>query len=237
MERLTLYVYNMNVEKLNVKTFGGVMTKTENLDKNLKSLVKVTEAILRGEFEEWHTDIDPEGMLSTLAQKINELVINMKNVESPLTNAGKHAPTAVSSAKNVIDLMSQATGQVLDCADKLSENADALEEILKKTDEQNMADLIPAQKKLTEIKTSLFDIIGSQSYQDVARQKMEVLITDLNQIRDWLIEVLLILNIRKDSSPENIQKKTEILKEVSEPTTSETMKQDLVDDLLAEFGV
>ena len=65
---------------------------------------------------------------------------------------------------------------------------------------------------------------------------MESLISDLNQIRDWLIEVLLILNIRKDKSPENVQKKTEMLKEVSGASASDSMKQDLVDDLLAEFG-
>ena len=62
------------------------------------------------------------------------------------------------------------------------------------------------------------------------------MIGDLGNIRDWLIEALLILDIRKDSSPENVEKKTEILREVTEATTTEDMKQDLVDDLLAEFG-
>ena len=82
----------------------------------------------------------------------------------------------------------------------------------------------------------MFEIIGSQSYQDVARQKLETLIADLNQIRDWLVEVLVIFNIRKDNSPENVQKKTDLLRGVSEAATSEDLKQDLVDDLLSEFG-
>jgi chemotaxis regulatin CheY-phosphate phosphatase CheZ len=212
------------------------MASAESIDKNIESLVEITDSILKGEFNEWKTVIDAEGMLSILAQKINTLVVNMKNVESPLTSAGEQAPTAVSSAKNVIELMAQATGQVLDSADQLEERADALEAILKLTQEQNAENAIPAQKELTAIKSHLLDIIGSQSYQDVARQKMESLISDLNQIRDWLIEVLLIFNIRKDNSPENVQKKTEILKEVSEASTPDGMKQDLVDDLLAEFG-
>lgn len=212
------------------------MASAENIDKNIESLVEITESILKGEFDKRKTVIDAEGMLSILAQKINKLVVNMKNVESPLTSAGNQAPNAVKSAKNVIDLMAQATGQILDSADQLSESADALEEILKQAQGQNTENAIPAQKELAAIKTYLFDIIGSQSYQDVARQKMESLISDLNQIRDWLIEVLVIFNIRKDSSPENVQKKTELLKEVSEASTPDSMKQDLVDDLLAEFG-
>ena len=210
------------------------MPNAENIDKNLESLVEITESLLRGEFDEWETVIDAEGMLSILAQKINALVVNMKNVETPLTSAGEQAPTAVSSAKNVIDLMAQATGQVLDNADQLSASIEALESAFKPNQANENASSV--EKEITAIKTCLFDIIGSQSYQDVARQKMEALISDLNQIRDWLIEVLLILNIRKDSSPENVQKKTEILKEVSDASASDSMKQDLVDDLLAEFG-
>ena len=212
------------------------MASAEEIDKNIQSLVEITESILKGDFREWKMDFDAEGMLSVLAQKINRLVVNMKNLESPLTSAGEQTPTAVSSAKNVIDLMAQATGQVLDNADHLSERANALEFLLRQSQEQNTENAVLAQKELTAIKTSLFDIIGSQSYQDVARQKMESLIADLNQIRDWLIEALVILNIRKDNSPENVQKKAEILKEVNEASTTDDMKQDLVDDLLAEFG-
>lgn len=212
------------------------MPNVESLDKNLASLVEITDSLLKGEFAERKPVIDAEGMLSILAQKINTLVVNMKNVEPPLTSAGEQAPTAVTSAKNVIDLMAQATSQVLDNADQLSESVEALDASLKTATLKGTERQISVQKELTAIKTSLFDIIGSQSYQDVARQKMESLISDLNQSRDWLIEVLLILNIRKDNSPENVQKKTEILKEVSEASTSDSMKQDLVDDLLAEFG-
>jgi chemotaxis protein CheZ len=64
---------------------------------------------------------------------------------------------------------------------------------------------------------------------------MEKIIADLNQIRDWLLEVLVILNIKKDSSAENVEKKKALLREVQAASTP-PMKQDLVDDLLAEFG-
>ncbi len=213
------------------------MSQTEKkMNAHIQSLVEITDSILRGEFEEWKAVIDAEGMLSILAQKINSLLVNMKNVESPLTSAGEHAPSAVSSAKNVIELMAHATGQVLDYSDRLVESSDTLETILDKAGDAHAEVVVPARKELAAIKAGLFDIMGSQSYQDVARQKMEALITDLNQIRDWLIEVLVILNIRKDSSPENIQKKTEFLREVSEASTPDAMKQDLVDDLLSEFG-
>ena len=207
-----------------------------DMNKQIESLVEITESILRGEFREWKSEIDAEGMLSILANKINELLIKMKNVEPPLTSAGQHAPTAVSNAKNVIDLMARATGQVLDNADQLIEGAESLEALLMQSRQTQEDITAPAGKHVAEIKAGLFDIISSQSYQDVARQKMEAVIADLNQIRDWLVEVLVILNIRKDNSPENVQKKTDLLRGVSEAATPEDLKQDLVDDLLSEFG-
>jgi chemotaxis protein CheZ len=111
-----------------------------------------------------------------------------------------------------------------------------MEGLLAEAKESGENAINPMEKHLTVLKAGLFDIISSQSYQDVARQKMEALIADLNQIRDWLIEVLVIFNIRKDNSPENVQKKTDLLREVSEGTAPEDLKQDFVDDLLSEFG-
>ncbi len=212
------------------------MPPEKNTNPQFDSLVEITESILRGEFGQWKSGIDAEGMLSILAKKINELLISLKAVETPLTSAGEQAPSAVSSAKNVIDLMTRATGQVLDNADQIVENSESLEKLIAGGKERGEDTFIAAEKHLTTIKTCLFDIIGSQSYQDAACQKMETLMSDLNQIRDWLIEALVILNIRRDNSPENIQKKTDLLRGVNEGNTPEDLKQDLVDELLAEFG-
>lgn len=213
-----------------------MVASDHKLNKQIESLVDITESILRGEFVEWETVVDAEGMLSILADKINKLLVNMRNVESLLSSVGQQAPSTVSSAKNVIELMARATGQVLDNSDQLVESVEYLERLITAEKESKTDFTGSAEEHLTTIKTGLFDIIGSQSYQDVARQKLEALITDLNQIRDWLIEVLVILNIRNDRSPENVQKKTDLLRGVSEPTVSEDLKQDLVDDLLSEFG-
>jgi chemotaxis regulatin CheY-phosphate phosphatase CheZ len=203
-----------------------------DIGKHLEVLVNATEAILRGEYDKWDSGIDAEGMLSVLAQRINALVVNMKNVESPLASAGAHAPSAVKDARNVIELMAEATGQVLDSADKLTSEMELLERISEEG-ELSSGDF---KNALTNAKSCLFDMIASQSYQDVARQKMESLIADLGQIRDWLVEVLVILNIQKNSSPENLEKKTKLLRDVSGSSTPDQMKQGLVDDLLAEFG-
>ncbi|MFH1215676.1 MAG: hypothetical protein V1706_04150 [Pseudomonadota bacterium] len=204
-----------------------------DVDAKIASLVEITDAILRGEFDKQVSEVlDAEGVLASLAQKINKMVVNMKSVEAPLTSAGMHAPSVVSSAYNVIELMSQATGEVLSKADKLAELTDKFEGSLGDTNGSNVA----ANAMITPMKAAIYDIIASQSYQDVARQKMEALIGELNQMRDWLVEALVVLNMGKNSVSKNLEKKKERLKEAKQSIPDGPLSQDLVDDLLAEFG-
>ena len=205
-----------------------------DIDAKIALLVEITDAMLRGEFDkEAAVVIDAEGVLATLAQKINKMVVNMRTVEAPLTSAGESAPSVVNSVQNVIELMSQSTGEVLNRSDKLAEMATQLEGILAGCEGGSAA---AARNLMTPMKATIYDIIASQSYQDVARQKMEALIGDLNQMRDWLVGALVVLNISRDTSSENLRKKKEMLKEAKKTVPDGPLSQDLVDDLLAEFG-
>lgn len=206
------------------------------IDKNIASLLEVTEALLRGEFDQDATVIDAEGLLKQLAQKINTMVVNLKSVELPLSSAGEQAPSVASNAQNVVELMKKTAGSVLDKADKLSDLAESLEADLRGVVAAESEVGRQVQEKIDTMKEDIFDIIATQTFQDVARQKMEVIIKDLNQMRNWLIEALVVLNIRHNASAENVEKKTALLRDVTGPATSESEKQDLVDDLLAEFG-
>jgi len=205
------------------------------MDKNIASLVEITDAILRGDYNRQASAIDAEGLLSTLAQKINAMMVNLKTIEEPLTAAGHHAPTAIHQAHNVVELMAQSTEVVLDKSDKLLTLAEQLETLGRETGAEPGEGTSPPS--LPELKAAVFDIIASQSYQDAARQKMERLIDDLNQIRAWLIEALVVLNINRDGSPENIQQKTELLRGMTQPADAAPLEQNLIDDLMAEFGL
>jgi len=210
------------------------MAKTNNLnfEKSIASLVEITDSFLRGDYKGAVPEVDAEGVLSLLAKKINAMLVNMKTVQVPLTSAGEQAPFVLSHAQDVVQLMEQSTGAVLDKSDRIIMHVEELENMLR----QSGGDDARAQAAIVEMKAALYDIIASQSYQDVARQKMEKIIVDLHQIRDWLLEVLLIFNIKKDGSVENVEKKKELLREVHAHSAPSVLKQDLVDDLLSEFG-
>jgi len=210
------------------------MAKTNNshFEKSIASLVEITDALLRGDYKGDVPEIDAEGVLSLLAKKINAMLANMKTVQVPLANAGEQAPFVLSHAQDVVQLMAQSTDAVLDKSDRILMHVEELENMLR----QAGGDNAQAMAAIVEMKAAMYDIVASQSYQDVARQKMEKIIVDLHQIRDWLIEVLVIFNIKKDGSLENLEKKKELLRGVHASDSPSSLKQDLVDDLLSEFG-
>jgi chemotaxis protein CheZ len=203
------------------------------IEESIASLVELTDAFLLGEYGKKMPEIDAEGLLSTLANKINSMLVNMQTVQVPLASAGEQAPNVVSHARDVVELMEQSTNAVLDKSDEVITQVEKLADLLV---EQGMEQDATPQSALTEIKAAMYDIIASQSYQDAARQKMERMIGELDQIRSWLIEVLVILNIKQDGSAENVEKKKELLREVHDSAASSPLKQNLVDDLLSEFG-
>jgi chemotaxis protein CheZ len=207
------------------------------MEKVIESLLAATECLLMGKYDDAKVEVDSEGLISNLAQKINTMIINMRTIELPLVNAGAQTPSALTRAESVITLMTQSTNDVLNTSDQLVESLEKLEKNMNSGafSSEKLNDYL--NQELPVMKAGMFNIISSQSYQDVARQKMEALIDDLNNIRTWLIDALVILNIKKDSSEGNMEKKVSLLKQVKNKTMPENAKQDLVDDLLSEFGL
>ena len=213
------------------------MSDRSKFDKSIEALLTATESLIMGNYEEAKVEVDSEDLLSNLAQKINTMIINMRTIEIPLSSAGEQAPNALTRAESVITLMAQSTNDVLNTSDQLVETLEKIEEThyRSKGSSEDLYDFV--NEKLPSMKAGMFNIISSQSYQDVARQKMEALVDDLNNIRNWLIDALVILNIKKDSSKDNMEKKVGLLKQVKNKTMPENARQDFVDDLLSEFGL
>ena len=211
-------------------------TELAKFNKGISSLIEVTDSILQGKFDKDAITINAEGVLKDLANKINAMVVNLKSIEVPLSNAGNQAPGLVKKAINVVDLMKKTADEVLDKSDQLSGQMEILETKISTLEIPDSGMKNSIYETIDNIKNDIFDVIATQTFQDVARQKMEVIINDLNQMRDWLIESLVVLNIHKNDSPKNIKQKTEILRDVKKAETTDGDRQNLVDDLLAEFG-
>jgi len=95
-----------------------------------------------------------------------------------LQNQGK---STIDEAFHVIELMAESTGIVLDHTDKLSELVQKIKKELQSQVEGKQAVNQQALDLLAQLHKTLFKMIASQSYQDVARQKMELVINNLEE--------------------------------------------------------
>lgn len=199
---------------------------TEKPLKPLQEILKVAKAISKGDFSKEVT-INKEGIIAELAHEINKTVHNLRNAIPAIYATTDSTPNLADTAQSIAELMNDSTKVVLDSSDKIIV---ACEELDKK--ELSNASLV----QIKSIKNLTMDIISAQSYQDSARQKLEKMENDLKFLRDSLIEALIVMNIKINDKPEHFQDKQRQLKNVHD-TNNEDQKQDLVDQLLAEFGL
>lgn len=193
--------------------------------KPLAKLLEVAKAVAQGDYSK-EVEIDAEGIIAQLAGEINNTVRNLRGATSSFSEVTDKAPTLANAAQSVADLMDNSTKIVLDSADNIVIACKRIESL-------NHSDF---SKELMNIKNWSLDIISSQSYQDAARQKLKVMEKQLGSVRDGLLDAMIMMNLRSAETPEEIQQSREKLRQATAPQ-NEAAKQDLVDELLAEFGL
>lgn len=206
-------------------------------EKQLKTLVDITDAIAAGN---WDQDIqfDAEGILGHLAASINQLVRSLRHAKPTLTRISEDTPELAEMAQSINDVMVVATQRTLDSADNILNAVSEYENAVSKQE-----DIDQGQARLMKIiKESAYDIIAAQSSQDVARQELDKLENALEEMRDLLIKLLAALKLKKDIPLKEREQQKELLQSIQQTSqqpaySARNSKQDLVDELLAEFGL
>jgi chemotaxis protein CheZ len=204
-------------------------------EKQLKKLIEITDAISAGNWDQ-EVQVDAEGILGHLASSINQLVRTLRHAKPTLTRISEDTPELANLAQSIQDVMTIATQRTLDNADNILNNISKLEQSIKEGN-------TPDQSTLKNIKESAYEIIAAQSSQDVARQELDKLENSLEEMRDLLIKLLVALKLKKDDIPEEErQQQQQLLQSIQQafqqpPHIARNSKQDLVDELLAEFGL
>ncbi len=200
-------------------------------DHHLELILEAAQSIVEGDFSK-EVAIDAEGIVANLASVINQIIRKLRDIPEVLHAADSQAPQLSCDIENIQGLVTNSTGVVLGKADEILNHCDELEEILRGCEKCGRG--LQAVKR---IKACAFDVISAQSYQDCARQEIEKMEEKLQLIRDALIKVLIALNLRKETYTlkESTQK---LIDEVKIPSSGAgRLEQDLVDELLAEFGL
>lgn len=176
--------------------------------------------------------MDAEGIIGNIASAINKLIKNFKEAKPSLDHVQQKTPAFAATTKTIAELMDDSTKKILDLCDGMIKECDAI------SVEFESAQASPnCPERFKKLKADIFDIISIQSYQDVARQQLEKMEIQLEEVRDTLIRALIILNLQK-----NPEEHTEIGRKIIEhghavSGSKQLMSQDLLDELLAEYGL
>jgi chemotaxis protein CheZ len=182
--------------------------------------------------------------LGELARFVEKAMRTISEISAPIVSGSAGLPIASSHLVDLNKMTEEGTLEVMRLTEMIQDNRGrvvkelaAIAETLKTVDcttlsmriQSIAADLAQDDKCLTEIMTAL-------SFQDLVAQRVKKLVAILDDVRDKLVELVVVFGIRQDGDGIGATGKTgELLKQLEESKTT-SMKQSVADDILAQFG-
>jgi chemotaxis protein CheZ len=182
--------------------------------------------------------------LGELARFVEDAMRTISEIGAPIVSGSASLPLASSHLADLNKMTEEGTLEVMRLTEMIQGNRgrvvkelDAVAETLKAVDCATLstriqgiaADLAQDDKCLTEIMTAL-------SFQDLVAQRVKKLVAILDDVRDKLLELVVVFGLRQDADRTGATGKTgELLKQLEESKTT-SMKQHVADDILAQYG-
>jgi chemotaxis regulatin CheY-phosphate phosphatase CheZ len=193
---------------------------------SLQELKSLANKIIRGEAKE--IDINIKGEIGELLKLIFETKQKIDNVEPSVADSNKDVPHIAKSLENVNEYTEEATINLMEAADKMSnffaelnEKMGNIEKVIQKGDVEKFDELIDSvEDKLKSAEELGFNILQALEFQDITEQKARKVIKKIEEIG---VRLGTILGYAKIQSTES--------------GSEDTSSQEEIDKLLGEFGL
>jgi len=182
--------------------------------------------------------------LGELARFVEKAMRTISEISAPIVSGSAGLPMASSHLVDLNKMTEEGTLEVMRLTEMIQDNRGrvvkelaAVAETLKAVDcttlsmrmQSIAAGLAHDDKCLTDIMTAL-------SFQDLVAQRVKKLVAILDDVRDKLVELVVVFGIPHDTGGIAATGKTgELLKQLEESKTT-SMKQNVADDILAQYG-
>ena len=182
--------------------------------------------------------------LGELARYIDTAMRKMAEVSSPMVVGSAQLPQAAAHLLDLNKMTEEGTMEVMRLAEIIQDNrARAAKELaavvsaLEAVDCHTLAvRLGKTASELAQDDKHLMDIMTALSFQDLVAQRVKKLVTIIEDVQCKLVELVVVFGRKQEGVPSKaLGKAGEMLKQL-EASKSTAIKQDLVDELLSEFG-
>jgi chemotaxis protein CheZ len=189
-----------------------------------------------------HADRSINAELEELTKYVEVISKTIREMECPVTSTSDQLPQATSHLNDLAKMTEEGTHQVLGLTEELERNRGAVQHRLEQL-RANVAgravkeiDAILEMVKADEGR--LMNIHVALSFQDLVAQRVAKLVTILNEIQHKLLKLVVIFGIqqKKDGGESKGEGRGyEMLRQLETSKTT-ALQQDLVDDIMSEFG-
>lgn len=169
-----------------------------------------------------------------LVAMINLKLQHLQSLETYLPEVKQEIPQLLEGINEVLKTIEKAAIRVLDNTDGLLEHHDSIEQTLQTIRENPVFDHILGNRldkinhAQSKVRMFTFDIIQAQEFQELTKKKTNQLLSSLGELENSLAEFKTIFSSK-------VLEDSEAPKEEEE--APEPASQDIVDQLLAEFGL
>jgi chemotaxis protein CheZ len=183
------------------------------------------------------------GELGELTRYIENTMRQLRCVEAPVEETTAQLPQASAHLSDLAKLTEEGTHRVMELTEELQDNR---RQVMKSVGE--LATLLPNSRDgtqrdriaaitglLSADDKRLMDIMTALSFQDLVAQRIKKIITILDDVEHKLLQMVVVFGAKQNGAPDANGKADQMLKEL-EASRSTALKQDLVDDILGQFG-
>jgi len=180
--------------------------------------------------------------LSELTKYVEMITSTIRDMESPVTTTSDQLPQATAHLNDLAKMTEEGTHRVLTLTEAIETNRGAihaaLEHLKEKLGGEHATDVEKAVELLKADERRLMDIHVALSFQDLVAQRVSKLVTILNEVQHKLLKLVVIFGIKQKKDGGQAKdggRANEMLRQLESSKTT-ALEQDLVDDILSEFG-
>lgn len=215
--------------------------KNPELEKeNLQDLLKTAKSMASDESQfVRRTNGRLYGEIGELAKYLTEMMKKLGAAELSMGQTAEDIPKTSDQLDEIIRLTEEGTHRVMGHAEDVMNNQTILIQQIDalKGEKPLPAEKVDEMKKLVEgNQKKMMDLFTSLEFQDIAGQRLQKVASLMKEIQGRIVKLVVTFGLESKQPNGSKDKQKVLLKELDELTSAERLDQNLIDDILGEFG-
>lgn len=182
--------------------------------------------------------------LGELARFVERAMKTISEASPGILSSSTQLPTASGHLSDLNKMTEEGTLEVMRLTELIQDNRDRIAKDLSAVVETLQAmDCVKLTERLEKVKTvmgedgkHLTEIMTALSFQDLVAQRVKKLVTILDEVQSKLVELVVIFGIQHNGESTSAEGTAGHLLKQLEESKKTAMKQQVADDILAQFG-